>query len=173
MRRYLIILLVFLSALTSFSQKDEPLIIYKCDPPSNEIWTILENPAKLKMKTGELENILNQGLNLRNFNADSTWIIYIWIVINCDSTASYELPDKKYFGNQLSLGNQIIEILKSNCAWSPAKSKIELTKRILKKQNKRIVSIDQYTYFLTRFGVGLKLKIHQGKITLESKINTT
>lgn len=173
MHRHLLILLFCIFSLISIGQKEEPLIVYKCDPPREEIMIFSEYPPALKMKVKDLEKLLTSSVSNPNSIKNSSFVIYVRVIINCDSSATYELPDKNYKIDQLELAHQIVEVLKSHCNWSPAKSKIELTKKILKRERGKIVSYDQYTYYLTRFELGLKFKIQDGSIKLENKINTT
>ena len=166
-------LLIFvISFFSSKGQNVEPVNIYKCDPPKNEIMTISQYPPILKIKTGDLEKILNNGLTFPNIENDSTITIYVRVIVNCDSTVIYDLPlncNNKFYPE---LGQQIIELLKANCNWSPGKSSIEFTKTILKRENKKIIRLEQYTHHLTKFDISLKFNIQKKKIKLVNKINT-
>jgi hypothetical protein len=168
MFRLLLFGIFIISCLATYGQKEEPLIIYKCDLPQKEIMMVSEYPPIMKIKTGELETILKKELNFPAIENDSTFTIYISVIIDCDSTATYDLPLNEVNRTHLETGLQIIEILKANCSWSPGKSSIEITKRILKKEKNKIVSYDQYIYHLTKFRIGLKFKIQGKKIKVEN-----
>ena len=173
MHRFLLLLIFVVSFFSSEGQKEEPLIIYKCDPVKNEVMTMSQYPPILKIKKGDLENILNNGLTFPNIENDSTITIYVSVIINCDSTSIYDLPLNGVNKAYPELGLQIIELLKTNCTWSPGKSSIEFTKTILKKENNKIIRLEQYTHHLTKFGIGLKFNIQNRKIKLVNKIKTT
>ena len=172
MLRSFLLLAFAVSFLSSSGQKEEPLVIYKCDPPGHEVMNISPYPPVLKLKKDELERLLNDALDFSVLEQDSTLTIYIWVIINCDSSATYEHFQKGNINIHPELGYQLTELLKNNCSWSPGKSSVEFTKTILQKVNNKIIHLQQYTYHLTRFGISLKFIIQNRKIKLVSDITT-
>ncbi|MCX6305918.1 MAG: hypothetical protein NT040_13230 [Bacteroidetes bacterium] len=166
----LLLILAFLSL--KGQQKEEPLNIYKCDTLADKelIWSISPYPPVLKIKKEMLEEHLTSKLNYPS--NDSTIVLIVWTVINCDSTAKYDFTLKGANGKHPELGNQLITILKEYCTWSPGKSRVEFTKTILKHENGKVVHLKQYTHYLARFGIGLKFNIRRGKVTLVSEVKT-
>lgn len=167
--KWFLLFLFLVFNLLIFGQKEEPLVIYKCDTSQREVKIIsTKYPPVLKMKRQELETLLNGGLNISSSSNENSFTVNIVAIINCDSTATYELPLRIKSNKDIppELGNKIIEILKSNCQWSPGKTDVVLTKRILKKVNNKLVPFDQYTHYLTQYEQIMQFKIADGKISL-------
>ena len=94
----------------------------RCDTTDSGIFIITEVLPTPNITYGQLENLLNTSIDINEYTRpDRNWI-YLSFIINCNGEDfDYEIYgpiDKK-------LQDKLIQIIKSNVSWTPAKQRGE------------------------------------------------
>ena len=170
MRQLLLIMINCAFLVTAFSQKHDS-IIYKCnsraDADDHTILVASTNPPKLMTDISEIEQKLNTNIRFPLLPQDSILKFFVKIIVNCDGSAKYSIMENPYHPiADKYIFQDIIDKLKSLCEWQPAKGKLSLTGRGIKKINGKLVKINIYTQYLDRFGLTFTCLIQNGKLMI-------
>jgi hypothetical protein len=145
-------------------QQNEDLVRIKCD---TTIWSLTNYPPKLNKTNEELNRIINQGLQIGNQISDSIKFIYVCAVIKCDGSAEYKCFSKPKDTLYLKICGNIIDILKSNCKWTPGKlNKDSYENALVKKGNKSVYAKRKVIEYV-HYNFCMKLELRKGVLTIK------
>jgi len=164
-----ILLLIFLFfglvSLTLGQQKEE-LIRIKCD---TTIWSVTNFPPKLNMTNEELNAMINQQLHFDSRLNDSIAFIYICAVISCDGNADYKCFYRNEDSANREICEKVIDILKSNCKWTPGKLKKDSYENVRVKKGNKYVNEKRRVIENVYYNYSMQFKFKDGTITRISK----
>lgn len=172
--RLLLITLFLLLKSGVSSQNNESLKHSDCD--TTTFYSYTEHPPKLNMSKDNLESLLNEKIESSIISKESMVQVYLIIIIDCQGNATYSppsyIPDR--IKRDVSLENQIIDLLSQKCVWSPGMK--ESTKKqkvpIYNNSGKQIGTKLQNINIFVNYQLSWEFNIKDGEITLITKINS-
>jgi hypothetical protein len=165
-----LLLLFFFIGCIALGQQKEELIRVICDSTN---FMVTNFPPKLNITNEQLDAILNQELSFINQSNDSISFIYISAVISCDGVADYKCIVGAKSRTYTEFCKNIINILKSNCQWTPGKLKKDYYEKVLVKQGNKYVYKKRKVIENVYYTYSMKFELKNGRISIKTKSDTT
>jgi hypothetical protein len=160
-----LLLLFFFIGSFALGQQKEELIRVICDSTN---FMVTNFPPKLNMTNEQMDAILNQELSFVNQRNDSISFIYISAVISCDGVADYECILGAQSRIDIEFCKNIINILKSNCQWTPGKLKKDYYEKVLVKQENKYVYKKRKVIENVYYTYSMKFELKNGRISIKN-----